>query len=597
MIKKLTAKTQELNPKLPQYSSSFSRCVVIKPETTELLLKKGTVYTLFEISGDSNFDTELICKVINDVIHDSYYQSEGISPIQSMEKSVVEMKEKVLQLSNDTLTSDPQGIKLNILSVVLWGNVLYVVQFGSAKSFLMKDGSINPLEMISEGNFSTASKVVDEDEVLILCTESFEKTFPPEKLLSSSISENDLDSNQACLLMRLLVDTSFSKDEEIDFGLGNMASKSETRERTERVVEKLNSAKRKVVQIIKRISASIPKRKVTLLKRKVTQISGGGKGKTKGWLFLTIIAVLLAVSVFFTFKSAVFKNDKGKEETTEQVVEEKKVEDTKDTNIEDKSKDEQYKIKRVSPEVFYDLKITDESSDPSEIQVVGEKIVVVDRAPGRIYVSNISTPNFSMETNTFPGIRSLAQTDDLLSFNDNEGYKTYNVEISQVKSSYKVEGLNLTFPYAGFIYSLSDDILTKSTEKDGALEGVVWAQNPDFNNARSMAIAYSIYILKEDGNLVNYAGGAKTDFSITGLEKPLTEPTKVIADVNLKNIYIADKGNKSIVVLDEGGALLRQYKNDDANGWADIRGLAVSSDEKVIFVLDSSKIYKINAEN
>jgi len=156
MIKKLTAKTQELNPKLPQYSSSFSRCIIIKPETTELSLKKGTVYTLFEISGDSNFDTELICKVINDVIHNSYYQSENISPIQSMEKSIVEMKEKVLQLSNDTLTSDPQNIKLNILSAVLWGNVLYVVQFGSAKSFLMKGGSINPLEMLSEGNFSTS---------------------------------------------------------------------------------------------------------------------------------------------------------------------------------------------------------------------------------------------------------------------------------------------------------------------------------------------------------------------------------------------------------------------------------------------------------
>ncbi len=59
MIKKLTAKTQELNPKLPQYSSSFSKCLIIKPETQELLLKKGTVYALFNISGESNFDTEL----------------------------------------------------------------------------------------------------------------------------------------------------------------------------------------------------------------------------------------------------------------------------------------------------------------------------------------------------------------------------------------------------------------------------------------------------------------------------------------------------------------------------------------------------------
>jgi len=202
-----------------------------------------------------------------------------------------------------------------------------------------------------------------------------------------------------------------------------------------------------------------------------------------------------------------------------------------------------------------------------------------------------------METNTFPGIKSLTQIDGLLSFNDNEGYKTYSIETSQTKSSYKVDGLNLTFPYAGFIYSISGYIFTKSTEKDGVLDGVVWAQNPEFNNAKSMAIAYSIYILKEDGNLVNYAGGAKTGFSVTGLEKPFAEPTKVIADVDLKNIYVADRGNKSIVVLDENGVLLKQYKNDNDSEWTDIKGLAVSSDEKTIFVLNSSKIYKINAED
>ncbi len=614
MIKKLTAKTQELNPKLPQYSSSFSKCLIIKPETQELLLKKGSVYALFNISGESNFDTELVTKVVNDVINDFYFQSESISPIQSMEKAVVETKEKVLQLSNDTLTSNPQGVNLNVVAAVLWGSVLYIIQFGNAKSWLMKEGVISPLEMISEGSFSTASKVVDEDEVLILATEYFERSFPPERLLTASIGEEDLDPNQACLLMRLIIDTSFSEDEVIDFGLGQAISKNRARVRAEKITDLVKGVLDKGVSVAKKIpgifiavgkmfgvlfSKILPRRKAVLLSRSISQISGRDPEKTKGWIFLGFISILLASTVFFILRSTVFKTTKkiADESSQKQTTEEKKIEETTTQPVEDKSKDEQYKIKRVTPEVFYDLKITDQSAEPSEIEVVGDKLVTVDKTSGKIYVSDTSTANFKSELNTYPGIRSLSSMDDLLTFNDTEGYKTYNVKNSSVINSYKVDGLSLTFPYAGFIYSISSDILSKNTEKNGKLEGTVWAQNPDFLNARSMSIAFSIYILKENGELVNYSGGTKATFSVSGLEKPFAEPSKVVANTDFKYIYVADKGNKSVVVLDDKGVVVKQYKYDNSDIWSDIRSIAVSSNEKTLFVLNSSKIYKVGLEN
>jgi hypothetical protein len=67
MKKKLTAKVQQLNPNLPQYNGAFSKCVVIEPDTKEVLLKKGAVYAIFEIQSEASFDTELITKVTNDV--------------------------------------------------------------------------------------------------------------------------------------------------------------------------------------------------------------------------------------------------------------------------------------------------------------------------------------------------------------------------------------------------------------------------------------------------------------------------------------------------------------------------------------------------
>ena len=605
MLKKLTAKTQELNPKLPQYSSSFAKCLTIKPENQDLLLKKGTLYIMFDLSGDSNFDTELVCKVVYDVLHDSYFNSESISPIQSMEKSILETKEKILQLSADTLTANSQSVALNITASVLWGNVLYIVQFGSSKCYTLKSGGVIPMEMISEGNFSTSSKVVDEDEVLIFCTNPFEKTVPPEKLLSSSLSESDLEPNQSCLLMRLLIDTTFSQDEVIDFGLGEAVSQNKVRIRTEKVVSALKSFFAKITYfgkklwlalklLIAKLVKKLPRRKAVLITRGITQISQGNGGKFKGWIFLGAVAILLAVSVFFTVRSSVFKNQKKSTTGTNEAPSTNQTATSSTQPQEDKSKDEQFKISRVNPEVFYDIKIADSQAEPTDIQIVGTQVVIVDRTTGKMYLSDVLTPNFKAAIATFPGIKSLSVIDGFLSFNDTVGYKTFDLKTLSVGKSYKLEGLSLTFPYAGFIYAISDDTLTKETEKAGALEGAVWAKSPDFSGARSMAIAFNIYILKSNGELIAYSAGTKTSFAVSGLENPFSDTSKIVADTDLKNIYVADRGNKSVVLLDDKGNLIKQYKYDTSDTWNDIRGISVSTDEKTLFVLNGSKVYKIN---
>lgn len=606
MTKKLIAKTQELNPKLPQFSNSFSKCFLIVPETKELIIKKGSVYTVFEINGSSNFDTELIIKVIDDVLHDSYYQSDNISPIQSMEKAVSEIKQKIIQLSSDTLTSDPQKVNFNFISAILWGNVVYITKFGEMNLFIMKGGELSPMEMLSEGNFSSFSKIIKEDEVLIFNTKSFSEAFPTERFLSSSISENDMEPNQSCLLIKITPDSS-DREEEVDLGLGNIEFKSKQRER----LGKLSLVIRKftrgvsvvftnVVKLFKPLmdktdyflSKIIPKRKVILFTRKITQSEERLGKKTKGWVLLTLLAIVFSTAVFFTLKSFIFKENKRDETVIEKVEVEKPVEIVR----EDRSKDGEFKIIRVSPEVFYDLKIADEEADPSELQIVGSKLVVVDRSRGKIYHSDVNTPNFNTESNSYVGIKSLSQSDNLLTFNDGGSYKTYDIEKSELKESYEIESLNLTYTYSGYVYSISNDILTRSLVKEGKLSGTLWGQNPDFKDAVSMAIAYSVYILKEDGVLVEYSGGSRTDFSVSGLEKSFFNPVKVVADLELDNIYVADRGNKSIVVLNKDGELIKQYKNDDDNLWKDIRGISVTLDEEFIFILDSNKVFKLKTE-
>ncbi|MBU2577827.1 hypothetical protein KKA69_03260, partial [Patescibacteria group bacterium] len=308
--------------------------------------------------------------MIYDVLHDSYFNSESISPIQSMERSILETKEKLLQLSADTLSSNPQSVVLNIMSSVLWGNVLYIVKFGSAKCYTLKSGGVIPMEMLSEGNFSTSSKVVDEDEVLIFCTDPFEESVPPEKLLSSSLSESDLSPNQSCLLMRLLIDTSFSQDEVIDFGLGEAVSQNKMRVRSEKIVSVLKDFSQKIAGFgsklslalklsVLRLVKKLPRRKATIITNKISKISKGNGGKFKGLIFLGGVAVLLAISVFFTIRSSVFKNNKNPIDNTSGTSPNNQSMVSPTQPQEDKSKDEQFKVSRIDPEVFYDIKIAE----------------------------------------------------------------------------------------------------------------------------------------------------------------------------------------------------------------------------------------------
>ena len=94
MNKKLSIKVQKISSPLPLSASAFSNAVIINPEDTTALLKKGALYAIFDVKANSNFDVLLTTKVVNDILHESYFMSETISPIQALEKAVLDVKYK-----------------------------------------------------------------------------------------------------------------------------------------------------------------------------------------------------------------------------------------------------------------------------------------------------------------------------------------------------------------------------------------------------------------------------------------------------------------------------------------------------------------------
>ncbi|RJR26857.1 hypothetical protein C4561_03725 [candidate division WWE3 bacterium] len=575
MNKKLTAKTQYLNPILGENIMSFSRAMTVTPDSDELMLKKGTLYAIVSVAGNSAYDPELVSKVVSDVLHESYYQSDNISPTQSLEKAIVDVRDKVLQLSNETISPEEQSSVFSIITAVLWGNVLYVVQYGDAKGYVTRAGEIKPINTTPEGAFAASTGVVKDEDVIILCSSEFGNNYPPERLLTMSIGEQELKPGEACLLMKFLVDTTFTQDEIVDFGIDTIVSKNKPGRVFSSLLERLSALKKpRKIQEEKPETFSIRLKSPDKIKMRF---------KFKTWMLVPIILTALAVSVFYTVKN---RDESGNLESPEQntVLSETSTEVGMPPNEE------------VDEEVFYDIKITDAGASPNSIAVFSDYIVVSDKSTGKIYKSGVETPKFEAVDVSFPGITNMINIGGMLGFTDNEGYKVFDLEETKTTESYAQGDLGATSAYTDFVYTIQEDKITRYSKEESGLSGVLWGQSADFKGARSLSVAYSIYVLTESGGLVKFTSGTKEDFQVSGDNSALSDPIQILADIDFDYIYVADKGNMRVAVFDEEGEFIREYRAKKETRWNDMRGIGVSPDEKTLFVLSGTRVYKTALE-
>lgn len=571
MNKKLTAKVQVLKPVTKENSEHFSGCFVIEPDSKDLVLKKGQLYVVFEVNSETPFDVNLVSKVLHDVLYNSYYTSDSISAIQSLEKAIVEVKDNVSNLPNQSIHSEQASIEFSFLGAVLWGNVFYIVKYGKAKSYLMRDGEIKEVDTAGEGGFSSASGVVKDDDVVILCTYGFGTKYPPEKLLKLSLSEQELDSGDSCILLKFIVDTTFTQDEIVDFGPVTQP-KISLAKKIKNLFSKVKRPNFDSIKIKLKQRSKNSAEQLTSLAPKISIRKFKPKIKIKLAYLIPAVVVILGVSIVFTM----IKNKKPQQQNTSTEEQEQSVQGVSiQKPVEDK-------------DVFYDVKITDSNANPSEVLVFSNVVVCSDKNAGKVYLSDIVTPKFTPLDNTFLGVRYLVNSAGKLAFVDNEGYKVFDLATKLVTENYSgmVSGLNDT--YLTNIYSIEGDKIVKYVRSSGSLTKSDWAKNLDFKDARSLSVAYSIFIVTSSGDLVSYTSGTKTNFKVTGVDS--YEFKNVVTSVAFNNIYVSDVKNNRMILLDKNGKFVKDIKGT----WEKIDSFSISPDEKILFVLSGSKVYKLS---
>ncbi len=253
--------------------------------------------------------------------------------------------------------------------------------------------------------------------------------------------------------------------------------------------------------------------------------------------------------------------------------------ENKDTFPDGSSEDQQ--IEALLTQVNSQLGGTGSTTDS------GAQATEVDKSESEILSVQIDNPESDYFT----------QNKNFIYFIDSKGVNSIDKGNSSkelvIKNDWKEEGGIGVFGSNIYVLDKTDNIFKFVPSGSDFAKSSYISSDPDLKDAAAMGIDGSIYVLKSNGNIDKYTKGAKEDFSITGLDKPLSSPTRIQTTEDSDNLYILDNNNSRIVVLDKTGKFVKAY---GASILKNARDIDVKEADKKILVLSDGKVYKIDIQ-
>lgn len=109
------------------------------------------------------------------------------------------------------------------------------------------------------------------------------------------------------------------------------------------------------------------------------------------------------------------------------------------------------------------------------------------------------------------------------------------------------------------------------------------------NEAVSLAIDSNIYTMKANGEIIQYLGGKKQDYIVSGLIGTVASATSVFTNEDTTGLYELEGNASRVIRYDSDGKFLNQYV---ANSFKNATGLYVDDTAKTLYVVAGGKIYK-----
>lgn len=176
--------------------------------------------------------------------------------------------------------------------------------------------------------------------------------------------------------------------------------------------------------------------------------------------------------------------------------------------------------------------------------------------------------------------------------------KTESIALLNIESNFN---LNNTVDVKGFnsrLYFLDskNNKIIRLNKGEAKFTGAYsWlAEAADLTDAVSLDIDGSIYVLKNDGNVLKITKGKIDNFKLEAIEPAISSPTKILVSPEQKYIYILEPVVKRLIIFDKSGKFLNQYL---INGFNDLKDFMVDEVAKKLYFLNSTSVYVIEAQH
>jgi len=576
------------------------------PEEEKKFQKRGLLLAVFSLEGVGNEEeTASIGREVISRLHEEYYGSLEETPFEQLKKAVEVVFREVSPLT-----------KGEIIAGALVNNILYLAVAGKGQAVLSREGNTAVILQGSGGDLvEIASGYLQDGDTFLLGTNKFFEITPKGMIWAA------LESGSSQQAGEILTPVVLGKEE----GLASAVVAQAKEEGKVFSAEKPNG-KLERRELIKKIFLKI--------KQKISE-KPLEKPKKSYFTVALILFLILGVSMIFGTKErkkqekekkieAILDQVKAKkeegeailtlnpaksreilkeaEELLKQIKEEKatspqleKIRQELETSLSSVLREYQ-----VEAKLFFDLELIKKGAVGGDFSFSGGQLVVLDSLNLAVYAIGVADKkstilaggekitNAAFIATSWPKVFVLGE----------EGiYQIKNGSLSLVvKKDEDWQAIRDLETFGSNLYLLDKkNIWLYPATETGFGTKKAWLKTEvDFSDAEAMAINGAIWVLKKNGVIEKYLRGNRDNFGIIGLDKAFIGPFNLYTGVEEEHIYILDKGNSRLVILNKNGEYYSQYLNGEIKN---TNGLVVSEKEKKIFLLSGSKIYQIELKN
>lgn len=273
----------------------------------------------------------------------------------------------------------------------------------------------------------------------------------------------------------------------------------------------------------------------------------------------------------------------------------------------------------VSPELYFDLSLLKAGGKAEDMSFFNESLGLLDSVGKTVYALGVANKNGVIVGggDAFGSAKHIAAYGDFLYVVTGTGISVVDIKEQKTKPDVikmdsewgSIEDMDV---FGGNIYLLdiqksriwkyvaTDKVASSSAGPPAGRQGFTELREylnpdsfPDLSKATNMSIDGSVWLGTSTGQILRFTQGKENTFVAQGVQPEFGKYLKVYTTDTIQNVYVYDKDNSRIVILDKDGFYLSQYVWKEA---LTPSGFVAFEAAKKLFLLVDGKLYALKMQ-